>query len=85
MKFVIAVNLPDATDPSEVLDKAIELSGDQEASVGLVDASLLDSVQAAADAAAGDSNDAEIEALRDALDATLGYLNLTLPEPTEED
>lgn len=85
MKYVIAVNLPDGTDPSEVLDRAIELSGDEAASVGLIDNALLDTVQAAADAAAGDSNDAEIEALRDALEATLGYLDLTLPEPTEGD
>lgn len=46
---------------------------------------LMHVAQGAADAANGDSNDEEIEALRDALDLALHLLGLTMPEPTEED
>lgn len=33
MKFLIEVNLPEGTDPSEVLDRAIELTGEEDACV----------------------------------------------------
>lgn len=41
--------------------------------------------QEAQDAAYGDSNDAEIEALRDALEYALGLLGCALPEGREPD
>lgn len=43
-------------------------------------ARVLEAAQAAANAAEGDSNDAEIEALQNALEVALGALGLTMPE-----
>lgn len=37
MRYVIEVNLPDDTDPSDVLERAIELSGDEGACVTVKD------------------------------------------------
>lgn len=49
------------------------------------DASILAAAQIAADAAYGDSNDAEIDALREALEAALSALGLEMPEGRETD
>jgi hypothetical protein len=46
---------------------------------------LMATVQDAQDAALGDSNDEEIDLLRDALDHALSLLGLTLPPPKEDD
>lgn len=48
-------------------------------------ASVLEAAQEAQDAAYGDSNDAEINLLRDALEAALGALGLGLPEGVDPD
>jgi len=51
-------------------------------------ADLLETVQAAQDAAYGDSNDHEIELLRDAMEMALSALGLEIPEgrdPDDED
>lgn len=47
--------------------------------------SILKAAQTAVDAAAGDSNDWEIEALQMALEEALGALGLAMPEPAEVD
>jgi hypothetical protein len=48
-------------------------------------ANVLEAAQEAQDAAYGDSNDTEIELLRDALEMALGALHLELPEPRDPD
>lgn len=46
-------------------------------------ADLMEKVQAAQDAAYGDSNDTEIDLLREALEQALGMLGLELPDGRE--
>lgn len=46
---------------------------------------MMSLAQAAQDAGLGDSNDGEIDALRDALEYALGLLGLALPEGQEPD
>jgi hypothetical protein len=48
-------------------------------------ANVLEAAQEAQDAALGDSNDTEIELLRDALEMALSALHLELPEPRDPD
>jgi hypothetical protein len=48
-------------------------------------ANVLEAAQEAQDAALGDSNDTEIELLRDALEMALDALHLELPEPRDPD
>jgi hypothetical protein len=48
-------------------------------------ADLLETAQAAQDAAYGDSNDNEIELLRDAMEMALSALGLEIPEGREPD
>jgi hypothetical protein len=51
----------------------------------VADAELRDALQDVADAAYGDSNDKEIELLREALDLTLSRLGVSMPEGHDPD
>lgn len=46
---------------------------------------VLAAAQDAADASQGDSNDAEIEALQDALESALAALGLRMPAPHDDE
>lgn len=70
------------TAPALSLDQIAATDG---AATAVSDSALMEACQAAADASMGDSNDGEIEALREALDLALSRLGMTMPEPNWDD
>lgn len=76
------------TLPAQFVIPASDLDSDTRAPMPFPRPSLADVEQAAqeaADTANGDSNDAEIEALQNALDLALHALGLRMPEPRDTD
>jgi hypothetical protein len=84
--------IEDEPDAEAAINRAQDMSGWNWEAIPAVDlnplvhyANVLEAAQEAQDAALGDSNDTEIELLRDALEMALSALHLELPEPRDPD